>query len=170
MSFVTLLWLFWQILISYCKFLMPRPLKWTIPGAHTIILSKNIQKSQRQIMCGSNLYGLVQKVWSYLNKIGKVQNSFGSIEGQDQVWTLKKLLALLHARLKYWNCVIGAKIGVFSPFKGPWINKNHFILSLFLPFLLGNKIIYIKNHWPKSVQSSVSSGLKSTSKTPKKLV
>ena len=34
------LWLyydfFWQILISYCKFLMPRPLKWSILGAHTI--------------------------------------------------------------------------------------------------------------------------------------
>ena len=57
-----------------------------------------------------------------------------TIEGQDQVWTLKKLSALLHARLNYWNCVIGAKIGVFSPFKGPRINKNHFILSLFLPF------------------------------------
>ena len=35
-------WLFWQILISYCKFLMPRPLKWCILG--TIILSKNIHK------------------------------------------------------------------------------------------------------------------------------
>ena len=41
---MTLLWLFWQILISYCKFLMPRPLKWSILGAHTIILSKNIHK------------------------------------------------------------------------------------------------------------------------------
>ena len=42
------LWLyydiFWQILISYFKFLMPRPLKWSILGAHTIILSKNIHK------------------------------------------------------------------------------------------------------------------------------
>ena len=26
--------LFWQILISYCKFLMPRPWKWSILGAH----------------------------------------------------------------------------------------------------------------------------------------
>ena len=25
---------FWQILISYCKFLMPRPLKWSILGVH----------------------------------------------------------------------------------------------------------------------------------------
>ena len=43
---VNLLWLFWQNLISYCKFLMPRPLKWSIPGTHTIIiiLSKNIHK------------------------------------------------------------------------------------------------------------------------------
>ena len=41
---MTLLWLFWQILISYCKFLMPRPLKWSILGAHTKILSKNIHK------------------------------------------------------------------------------------------------------------------------------
>ena len=41
---MTLLWLFWQILISYCKFLMPRPLKWSILGAHTIILSKKIHK------------------------------------------------------------------------------------------------------------------------------
>ena len=29
---------FWQILLSYCKFLMPRPLKWGILGARTIIL------------------------------------------------------------------------------------------------------------------------------------
>ena len=35
---------FWQTLISYCKFLMPRPLKWSIQGAHTIISSKNIHK------------------------------------------------------------------------------------------------------------------------------
>ena len=41
---MTLLWLFWQILISYCKFLMSRPLKWSILGTHTIILSKNIHK------------------------------------------------------------------------------------------------------------------------------
>ena len=67
---------------------------------------------------------------------------------------MKKLLVLLHARLKYWNCVIGAKIGVFSPFKGPWINKNyHFILSLFLPFLLGNKITYLHK---KFIDPSVS--------------
>ena len=38
------LWLFWQILILFCKFLMPRPLKWSIQGAHTIISSKNIHK------------------------------------------------------------------------------------------------------------------------------
>ena len=45
---MTLLWLFWQILISYCKFLMPRPLKWSILGAHTIILSKNIHKGTKK--------------------------------------------------------------------------------------------------------------------------
>ena len=55
---MTLLWLFWPILISYCKFLMPRPSKWCIRGANSIILSKNNHfiKSQRQIMCGSNFY------------------------------------------------------------------------------------------------------------------
>ena len=40
------LWLYYdffgQILVSYCKFFMPSPLKWSILGAHTIILSKNI--------------------------------------------------------------------------------------------------------------------------------
>jgi hypothetical protein len=41
---VTLIRGFWQILISYCKFLMPRSLKWSILGAHIIILSKNIHK------------------------------------------------------------------------------------------------------------------------------
>ena len=41
---MTLLSLFWQILVSYCKFPMPRPLKWNLLGAHTIILSKNIHK------------------------------------------------------------------------------------------------------------------------------
>ena len=50
------LWLYWQILISYCKFLMPRPLKWSIPGAHIIMISKIFMKSQRQIMWGSNFY------------------------------------------------------------------------------------------------------------------
>ena len=29
---------FWQILLSYCKFIMPRPLKWGILGIGTIIL------------------------------------------------------------------------------------------------------------------------------------
>ena len=38
------MWIVWQILISYSKFLTPRPLKWCRPGAHTIILSKNIHK------------------------------------------------------------------------------------------------------------------------------
>ena len=32
--------MFWQILVSYSKFFMPRPLKWGILGACTIILSK----------------------------------------------------------------------------------------------------------------------------------
>ena len=35
---MTLLWLFWQIFISFCKFLMARPLKWSILGAHKMIL------------------------------------------------------------------------------------------------------------------------------------
>ena len=39
---VTVLWLFWSILISYCKFFMPRPLKWGILGARTIILTEDI--------------------------------------------------------------------------------------------------------------------------------
>ena len=41
---MTLLWLFWKILILWCEFLMPRPLKWNILGAHTISLSKNIHR------------------------------------------------------------------------------------------------------------------------------
>ena len=45
---------FWQILIQYCKFLMPRPLKRGILGASTIILSKDIDKYS--FMCGSNFY------------------------------------------------------------------------------------------------------------------
>ena len=52
--FVTVLWFFWQILIQYCKFLMPRPLKRGILGASTIILSKDIDKYA--FMCGSNFY------------------------------------------------------------------------------------------------------------------
>ena len=43
--FVTLLWPFWQILISYCKFLMSRPFKWDILGICTIIVSKDIHKN-----------------------------------------------------------------------------------------------------------------------------
>ena len=39
---VTVLWLFWQILTSNCKFLVPRPLKWGILGVGKIILSKDI--------------------------------------------------------------------------------------------------------------------------------
>ena len=51
---MTVLGLFWQILIQYCKFLMPRPLKRGILGASTIILSKDIDKYA--FMCGSNFY------------------------------------------------------------------------------------------------------------------
>ena len=40
--------------IQYYKFLMPRPLKWGILGASTIILSKDIDKYA--FMCGSNFY------------------------------------------------------------------------------------------------------------------
>ena len=40
---VTLVGSFWQIIISYCKFLMPRPLKWGIVVvASTIILPRDI--------------------------------------------------------------------------------------------------------------------------------
>ena len=41
---MALIWLFWQILISYWKFLMPRPSKWSIPGAHVIVFFKNTYK------------------------------------------------------------------------------------------------------------------------------
>ena len=51
---MTVLWLSWQILIWYCKFLMPRPVKWGMLGASTIILSKDIDKYA--FMCGSNFY------------------------------------------------------------------------------------------------------------------
>ena len=51
---MAVLWLFWQILIQYWKFLMPRPLKRGILGASTIILSKDIDKYA--FMCGSNFY------------------------------------------------------------------------------------------------------------------
>ena len=44
---MTLLLLFRQILISYCKFLMPRPWKWSILSALTILLSKNIHKGTK---------------------------------------------------------------------------------------------------------------------------
>ena len=55
MWFGTVLWLFCQILIQYCKFLMPRPLKQgIILGASTIILSKDID--EYAFMCGSNFY------------------------------------------------------------------------------------------------------------------
>ena len=52
MWFVTVLWLFWQILIQHCKFLIPRPLKRGLLGASIIILSKDIDKYA--FMYGSN--------------------------------------------------------------------------------------------------------------------
>ena len=52
--FVIVLWLFWQILIQYFKFLMPRLLKRGIIGASTIFLSKHIDKYV--FMGGSTLY------------------------------------------------------------------------------------------------------------------
>ena len=39
---VTLVWCFWQIPISYCKFLMSRPFKW--------VLSKDINKNAGKII------------------------------------------------------------------------------------------------------------------------
>ena len=51
---MTVLWLFLKILIQYCKFFTPRPLKWGIKGASTIILSKDIDKYA--IMCDSDFY------------------------------------------------------------------------------------------------------------------
>ena len=39
---MTVIWLFWQIRISYCKFLMPKPLKCGILGTGTRIQSKDI--------------------------------------------------------------------------------------------------------------------------------
>ena len=35
---------------------MPRPLKWDILGASTIILSKDIDKYAFNFMCGTNFY------------------------------------------------------------------------------------------------------------------
>ena len=48
---MTVLWLFWQILIQYCKFLCQDVLR---QGANAIILSKDIDKYA--FMCGSNFY------------------------------------------------------------------------------------------------------------------
>ena len=41
-------WCFYQILISYCKFFMSRPLKWGIVGACIIIISKDIHKNDEK--------------------------------------------------------------------------------------------------------------------------
>ena len=49
------LWLYYDF-FGKSSFLMPWPLKWSILGAHTIILSKNIHKVTKQIMSGSNFY------------------------------------------------------------------------------------------------------------------
>ena len=46
---VALLSIFWYILISYCKSIMPRPLKWGILGGSTIILSENIHKNAGKV-------------------------------------------------------------------------------------------------------------------------
>ena len=51
---MTVLWLFWQILIQHGKFFMPRPLKRGILVASTIILSKDID--EYAFMYGSNFY------------------------------------------------------------------------------------------------------------------
>ena len=53
-TYISILLLFWQILIQYCKWLMPRPLKRSILGANTLILSKDIDKYA--FMCGSIFY------------------------------------------------------------------------------------------------------------------
>ena len=51
---MTVLWLSWQIIIQYCKFFIPRPIKRGILDASTIILSKDNDKYA--FMCGSNFY------------------------------------------------------------------------------------------------------------------
>ena len=74
---------------------------------------------------------IIQKVWSYPNNIGKVQNSFGSIEGQDQVWTLKKLW---HCCMPAWNIGIASlelKLVFFLLSKGPGSTR---ITILFYPY------------------------------------
>ena len=51
---MTVLWLFWQILIEYCKFLMPRPQNEVyVLGASTTMLSKD---DEYAFMCGSIFY------------------------------------------------------------------------------------------------------------------
>ena len=45
MGIVTLIWFYLQILISFCKFLMSKPLKWGILGDSTIIIFKVTHKS-----------------------------------------------------------------------------------------------------------------------------
>ena len=72
---MTVLWLFWQILIQYCKFLMPRCLKRGIIGASTIILSKDINKYA--FMCGSNFYesDVIAKLFKWAKKNTRIEFS-----------------------------------------------------------------------------------------------
>ena len=68
---MTVLWLSWQIIIQYCKFFIPRPIKRGILDASTIILSKDIDKYA--FMCGSNFYVTdvsYQKIRSVFRELG----------------------------------------------------------------------------------------------------
>ena len=94
---MTVLWLFWQILIQYCKFLMPRPLRWGIPDPSTIILSKDIDKYA--FMCGSNFYESdVRNNMSLLASVGTL-NMPPAKDGRDDM-NLESLTNILCSLLR----------------------------------------------------------------------
>ena len=46
---VPLSWILWQILISYCKFIMPKALKWGILHICTLVIYQDIPENQIQV-------------------------------------------------------------------------------------------------------------------------
>ena len=47
---VPLLWILWQILISYCKFILPKALKWGILHVCTMIIYQDIPKNKYRLL------------------------------------------------------------------------------------------------------------------------
>ena len=127
---------FWQIFIWYCKFLLPRPLKWRIIlGVYTIILFKDNHRFLEIDKIGKKwwnldivIFTLLWIVWQFLIWYCKSKKKHNKVTMKMSIYS-EILLIRLYNEVQTWlifkdvfkserNAAIGPPVSMFPMFYG----------------------------------------------------